>query len=429
MRRFITLLKKELREQLTWQMILPFLLVVLVFLFIGNLTGKETKKALAPQKIAVLDEDRTPVSQTVIDSLTQSNFNVRTYTGITESSLVASAKNEGIATALVIPAGFEAEIAGNRSQPLTVYNIIRNFSFTGSVGNRVASQALDTINEALSNQLIAQKISGIDPLQLKKPVFPKNFVIIGARTAAVSPDQVTGFIMSQTTFLPIVMFLVIVIAAQMIAVSVAAEKENKTLETLLSTPISRTALVFAKMTAAGIVSLMIAVIYMFGFRYYMNGVTGFNAGEAFNPEMAAAIQQLGLMLDLPAYILLGISLFLSILIALAISLILGASAEDVKKAQGLVAPITFLIMIPYFLTMFIDLEGASPLLKYFVYFIPFSHPFLAAPNLFIHNYLSVIYGILYQTVFFMILVAAATRIFATDRILTLKLNFKKSGFK
>jgi len=150
----------------------------------------------------------------------------------------------------------------------------------------------------------------------------------------------------------------------MIAVSIASEKEIKTLETLLSTPISRTSLVSAKMLAAGLVSLLMAAVYMFGFKYYMGGLMG--SSQSPSSLSSSTISQLGLSLNTADYFLLGTSLFLSILVALAMATILGAFAEDVKKVQGLVLPITFLVMIPYILTMFMDVNSSSLLIKIIV---------------------------------------------------------------
>ncbi len=100
-------------------------------------------------------------------------------------------------------------------------------------------------------------------------------------------------------------------------------------------------------------------------------------------------------------------------------------AEDVKKVQGLLAPMIFLIMIPYLFSMFLDLPNASLPIKLLVYVIPFSHTFLAAPNLFLQNYSNIIFGAIYQFAVFMILAVIATKIFSSDKILTLKLNFSK----
>jgi ABC-2 type transport system permease protein len=94
----------------------------------------------------------------------------------------------------------------------------------------------------------------------------------------------------------------------------------------------------------------------------------------------------------------------------------------------MVAPLTMVIMIPYFLIMFLDLNSISPALKYVIYAIPFSHPFLAAPNLMLHQYRNIWLGIGYMALLFLVFVFIAAKIFASDKILTLNLNFKKKKF-
>jgi ABC-2 type transport system permease protein len=211
-------------------------------------------------------------------------------------------------------------------------------------------------------------------------------------------------------------------AAQMIATTIASEKENKTLETLLSLPVKRQHIVATKMLAAGIVAAGASLLYLFGMHNYISGFTG---GTTAVNGVDAAAASLGLTLHPAQYALLGLSLFLAILIALAIALILGAFAEDVRGAQGLVAPMTVLILIPYLLTFFLNLQSLSPVARTAIYAIPFSHPFLAAPSLMLGNYHQVWYGIIYQLLWFLALLWVATRIFTTDRIVTLKLSFGK----
>jgi len=296
-------------------------------------------------------------------------------------------------------------------------------SSTAGASSARVGDTINAINNYLGNELIKQDSGGLDPDVIKYPVISIDNTIIGEKSAVISPSEVTSFIMSQTLFIPIVMFIIIIFSSQMIGVSVASEKENKTLETLLSTPVSRLTLVTTKMLAAAVAALIMASVYMLGFSYYMEGLTGGNLSA--EESSRGAISQLGLSIGTTGYIMLGISLFLSILIALAIAMILGAFAEDVKKVQGLLAPIIFLIMIPYLFSMFIDIPNSSIFIRLIVYIIPFSHTFLAAPNIFLQNYNVIYMGAAYQFVVFMILAVIATRIFSSDKILTLKLNFGK----
>jgi len=82
-----------------------------------------------------------------------------------------------------------------------------------------------------------------------------------------------------------------------------------------------------------------------------------------------------------------------------------------------------IILIPYLLTSFLDISSLPIVYKYLIYAIPFSHTFLAAPNLIMGNYSFVIWGIIYQFIIFIIFVYIAAKIFSTDRIFTLRLNF------
>jgi len=118
-------------------------------------------------------------------------------------------------------------------------------------------------------------------------------------------------------------------------------------------------------------------------------------------------------------------LFFAILVAISIALILGAFAENVRAVQSLLTPLMLMLMLPYFLVLFMDIEAASPALKWLVYAIPFSHPFMAGPNLFLGNYTMVWAGIAYEAVWVAVFLVLAARIFSSDRILTMKLDLGK----
>jgi ABC-2 type transport system permease protein len=218
----------------------------------------------------------------------------------------------------------------------------------------------------------------------------------------------------------------VIFASQMIATAVATEKENKTLETLLSYPVSRTSIVTSKMLAAGLVALLVGAAYMFGISQFTAGITEGIVGEgAADRAMAAseaAMQQLGLTLSVGDYALLGLTLFGGILVALSISIILGAFAENVKSVQALLTPLMVLMFVPYFLTMFLDLSALPDAARLAIMAIPFTYLFIAGPNLFLGNYGVVWFGIAYQLVWFAVFVTIAARVFSSDRILTMKLS-------
>ncbi|MDP2211458.1 MAG: ABC transporter permease [Candidatus Aquicultor sp.] len=424
MRKFFVLVRKEIRELLTPQTIIPLFFTVLLFLFMGQVIGAEGEKMSARQSISVLDLDVTPASEAIPTVLEQANLKVELYHDASVDAVIETTKKARGTVVLVLPEGFEKDLAASKLPQIEAYNILSGFSFARLQAG-VTGVALASINESLSNKVLSSVAPGTDPQILKNPIKVKEHVIVGDKMAVTSLAEVTGFVMAQTTFIPIILFIVIILAATMIATAIATEKENKTLETLLSAPVRRTTLVLAKMFAAGMFALVAAVVYLFSFRYYMESVTGGALTGAGGAAMSQAIRELGLVLNPAGYTLLGVSLFFSILCALVIAVTLGAFAEDVKSVQALITPLMIMILIPYVLAMFLDINTVSPVLRYVVLAIPFSHSFLAAPNLFFGDYRAVLYGIAYEIAFFAVFLYIAGRLFSSDKILTMKLRIKK----
>lgn len=424
MKKFFVLVKKEIRELLTPQTIIPLLVAVLLFTLMGQVVGAEGERISAQQSISVLDLDETPASKAVPDVLEQSNLKVELYRDTGVTAVIETTKKARGTVVLVLPEGFERDLAASRLPQVEVYNILTGFSFARLQAG-VTGVALNSINESLSDSALASIAPGADPKALKNPIKVKEHVIVGDKMAVTTLAEVTGFVMAQTTFIPIILFIVIILAATMIATAIATEKENKTLETLLSVPIRRTTLVLAKMFAAGMFALAAASVYLVSFRYYMESITGGALTGAGSAAMSQAIRELGLVLNPAGYTLLGISLFFSILCALVLAVTLGVFAEDVKSVQALITPLMIMVLVPYLLAMFLDINAVSPALRYIVFAIPFSHSFLAAPNLFFGDYRAVLYGIAYEIAFFAVFVYIAGRLFSSDKILTMKLRLRK----
>jgi len=428
MRRFYVLLKKELRELVTAQMLVPFVIVIVMFFALGQMLGAVNEDAKGGFPVTVFDQDRSAASRLVITALNDSGFMVETESGtdVDAAKLAVSLPRNAGNIVVAIPIGFERGLAAGTPQEIQTWAVVRTFSFMGSRDVSSLKGALAAVNQAVAGQVAKEAAPSVPAEMLQQPVKVTEHVVVGTSQAASSVDDVMGFVGQQTTFIPIVLFIVIIFAAQMIATAIATEKENKTLETLLSYPISRSSLVTAKMVAAGLVALASAAVYMAGMRSYMSGIEKGLGGEGASARAAAAseavMRQLGLTFGATDYMMLGLSLFAGILVALSMAIILGAFAESVKSVQALLTPLMVLLLVPYFLSLFMDIGQLPTVLRWVVMAIPFTYPFLAGPNLFLGNYAAVWFGIAYQTLWFVVLVAIAARIFSSDRILTMKLS-------
>lgn len=428
MKRFANLLKKEIKELVTKQLVISLAFTVILFNFIGQVSKKEVQKAIGVQTISALDLDGSPGSQALLQGLESARFKILDQSGKTKEQALEVARDGESKLLLVIPKGFGDSLAELKPSEIETYSFMRSFSLIGARGQVVVQSVISALNEALSNNFLKEKLPDLDPQALKRPIKSKDFVVVRDRMAEGSANMVAGLISQQSLLIPVVLMMIVIYSSQMVISAVAMEKQNKTLETLLTVPIKRTSIITAKMLAAGLVGLISAGVYMFAFKGFVGGIGEEAARAGAEAGGAALMQQLGLTFSTGGTIVLGVSLFLAILVALALAMILGVLAEDFRSAQTMIMPLMFMVMIPYFISLFADINTVALPIKLFVLAIPFSHPFLVSQNLYLGNWGMIAGGLVYMFVVFVVLTVFAARIFSTDKILTMKLRFgKKKG--
>jgi ABC-2 type transport system permease protein len=417
MKRFGVLLYKELRELLTPQTLVPIVLIVLVFLGLGRVISQQSKIQAQPQPVMVVDQDHTQASAAVSKLLEKDNLKITAADAIPDFTNPVSQK-----AVIVIPAGFQADMAAGKPAQLQTYTIQNGFSVAKLADTALVSTAVAQINATLAAEHIAALAPKKNPVDVLAPVQAQEHLVVAGKVAQIDPTKVASYLGSQFGLVPVVLFIVIVFAGQMVATAMANEKENKTLETLLSVPISRNTIVAAKMVAAGIVASLMASAYVYGLHSIQSTFTG---GQTVDDATKAALSQLGLTLTPTSYALLALSLFLGILAALAIALVLGAFADNIKSAQTLTMPLMILLLIPYMASLLVDVQTLPKTYQLVLAAIPFTYTFQAMPNLYAHNYGQVIFGAVYVFAFFVVFMMIAAKLFASDKILTLRLKFKR----
>lgn len=420
-----------MKELVTWQTILSLLAGVLIFVWLGNVMSDITQEASESfSKIAIADRDNSPLSQQVMQMLEEAQYQIIDLSGEDEQDLLKQAEKHNLNSYLEIPKGFEADINAGTPSRLRMVSRLKSLSIMSNASGSSASVAAEIIGDTLSSLLIAQNAPNADIAFVKNPVLCEETTVVADRSASINAAAISQFSMQQTLFVPIIVFLLITYATQMTVSTIASEKGDKTLETLLSAPVSRLSVLSSKMCAAGILSLLMAGVYMIGFSRYMSGMMGGMSGGETETVISDALQTLGLNLAVTDYLLIGLQLFLTILIALALSVVLGALSKDIKAAQGLVAPIMFLAMIPYFVTLFMDVNELPTIFRVLISLIPFTHTFTASSNLIFENTTIFFGGMLYQFVLLCVVMFLAVKVFSTDKIFTMTLDFsKKSGKK
>jgi len=415
---FGNIVVKEIKELIRDPKILLGMIIVPLVIFplmggIMSFSMESAKEKAEKASVLVLNNDGGNYSKLFIDYL---NFyvNVITITDENATNVVTELSHYNTTELLEIPKGFSENmterVEKNRLNITATVNFYSVFS-GGGMFESVGSSMLDSVVEQF-NRVLAP-----DAVLPAKSVIIKGRIIEG-----VDPSMLSGLMISRSIAMPLTIMILLTFAMQIAATSVAMEKEEKTLETLLTLPIDRFTILMGKLSGSILVAAVGAIAYMIGFNYYMDSFTSMMPANL-NIDLAS----LGLVPSLFGYILLGISLFVTLLSALALAVIMSAFAEDVRGAQSLVGYIYPLLIIPALVLMYVDVNSLPLALKILLYVIPFSHPIIASKAVTMGDYLTAVFGIIYVTAFTLIMMYAASRLFATEKILTAKLKFKSYG--
>ena len=421
MKDFYNLVRKEMKELVTRQFILSLVAMVVIYGMLGKFIGgireeQETK----PITVTIMDLDKTYASRDFINRMNQrEEVEMEVIEEGSREEALQKTQERGEKALLIMPPGFGEKIEQKRAAELEAYSIIKGMSMTAFIGRSIMG-VVNSLSRQMSLDFIQEIAPDRDANDLVYPLRAKEFVVVKGKAAPGSLGIIEGFAMSQSVLIPVILMMAIMYSGMMVIGSMGMEKENKTLETLLTLPVKRSSIVVGKMAGAAIVALIMAAVYMIGFTYYMSALTPETSGAGMT-----AIKELGLMMTPVGYLLLGASLFLAILTALSLAMILGLFVQDSRSAQSMAMPMVLLVIFPFIVMMFKDVGSLPLALKVAIYLIPFSHPTIAARALVFRDYLPVIGGMIYMGLFAATLVYITVRIFNTDKILTARFSFGK----
>jgi ABC-2 type transport system permease protein len=411
------IIKKEFKELFTIGTLIPIIVIAVVFAFVGQSIGNIGETMEEKPVIGIVDRDDGDFSDIAMAVLIEKGEVI--YDGSdAEEGLEEVREGDGVAL-LVIPENFSQSIDANQPGEIEIYWLMKGAGIMDSISSGVVEGLIRAVNQGISTKLIQEDNSSDPVLVLAPTTRVETTFFKGKEIEGLSANQLGNVLSSQSIVIPIVIMMLIIMSGSSVISSMGMEKENKTLETLLTMPVRRSHVVIGKMVGSALVGMIMAAIYMIGFSRYMSSfqISDINLAD------------FGLALGMQDYLLVGVSLFTALLAGLSLCIVLGTFAKDYRSAQTLIFPITALAMISVFITMFKDFDTIPAVLRIFVFAIPFSHPMMAMRALVMDNYSLVIGGIAYTAVFTVIMVAIAVRIFNSDRLLTGSVQKKVAGGK
>jgi len=430
--KFFNLLKKELTELVNAQMIIGIVIMCVLFSVIGQVMQSSVDEISKNQyKINIMDCDNTDFTENILDNMKSMGADInmisQEYSGKEFQDIMREADLESL---VLIPEGFTKDLLENKNlSALTSISVMKSASSMSMISSDT-SGAVSLLKSAVTNQLMIDGgFSQEDISLIQQPFKINEITVVSDKSAGISISTIINNISVQNMIIPVIVFVLVVYTSQMIIGAISTEKIDKTLETLLSAPISRTSVLGAKMLAAAIVALINAGAFMIGYYVFVGGaMTSVMDSEGINSVVSdtlsykSAMNELGLNLGITDYLLVGVQMFFTIMISLSVSIILGAMANDAKSAQSLMIPVMMCAMVPYMISMVSDINTLPTFIRTIIYAIPFTHTFTAMNNLMFGNTKIFLFGITYQALIFVVFMFFAIKIFNSDKIFTSSLN-------
>jgi len=421
---FTTILVKELKELMRDPKILIGMIVLPLIMFpvLGLVMGYAVQSAQTEAQTAtilVTNNDGGNWSQVFVGYL-NSSLRIVLIENSSPQTIVGQgllSKNNSTTLIEVLP-GFSHNLTMHTAGTWNVTGLVNVYGVFSGGGGIFSGMGGTTVNAVVAgfNRAVAP-----DLVQVSQSSVIKGQIEYGIDSSALS-----GLMLSQAIALPITIMIMLTYAMQIAATSVAMEKEEKTLETLLTVPVDRFAILMGKVSSTIIVAGVAAFTVLIGYNYMIGSIS---TGVTNSLGSGVNLVALGLVPTVWGYVLLGVSLFFTLLSALALAVVLSAFSENVRGAQALVGYIYPLIFIPSLALVYLDVNSLPLAAKAVLYAIPYSHPIIASKAVVAGDYGTVLFGIIYVAIFTIVIMYIASRLFATEKILTAKFKLGRNKTK
>ncbi|MEM2136608.1 MAG: ABC transporter permease subunit [Candidatus Methanomethylicia archaeon] len=422
----LIILRKEVKEMLRDPkiligMILAPILILGVMSGIMNMVMSSAKESVSNPKVVVLDYDNTQLSNAIIDSLEYySGGRIIILHDVSIGDAVNIALGNEFSTIMVFPKGFEHNVSIGMRSIVEIYSIMSTLSIAESGASSIPSSIIDFLKSEIVNDRIRALLPNVDPNIFLNPIEKTEYSIIKGRIIKIPPQIIFSIIMSQSIFIPMSIMIVFISAMQFASTSIALEKEYKTLETLLTLPVSRFTILLAKLIGSVILAILGSASFMVAYTYYYTSITSFGM-----PVPNISLGDIGLTITPLGFVLVGLTLFLSIVSSLVLAILIATFAEDVRSAQTLVGYLYFIIIVPMMVSMFTDISTLPMSIRIILYAIPYTYMLISPRAALLENYQFLVIGIIYMLIFSIIILYIASRFFRSEKVLTARISFKR----
>jgi sodium transport system permease protein len=332
--------RKELTEALRdrrtiiTMVVVPLLLFPLLSVGFGSLVSVLLKKAQDERPKVMLrggeDSPAVVAGLRKLDTITTVPF---------QPDWQAQIIDKKIPAAIDIPAGFQKSVAEQKQQTVMIYD------YDGDVKSEIAKSKIEKYFSDYRDSVVKERLAAKD---LAESVL-KPFEV---KTKNVAPPEKSGGALFFGGFIAyIVVFLCFNGGMHPAMDLTAGEKERGTMETILSSPISRMHLVLGKfllvfttaLTTAALSVLSMGISFAIANTLRATPIQAGENGMTFHIGFGAALSVFIMALPLAV-------LFSSVLITIA------TFAKSYKEAQSYITPLIFIVVLPAIAAMIPTIE-------------------------------------------------------------------------
>ncbi|MCS6768886.1 MAG: ABC transporter permease [Candidatus Caldarchaeum sp.] len=414
------LLHKEIRELFNEKTILLGVLLtpLLIFPIMGmafTLASSGGGGELSRPTLLVIDRDGGRYAAILTEALKTAGFRT-TVADHAERDVVELIKEHRPEAALVLRNGFTLNLTRGKTGLVELYVLTASVSMTElqktSTIQKLVSDASAAVGEALAAEM------GIAVSFYKQPITVAGGLVYRDKVVASQEFELLfQQYLSTTLFVPIILLMVVVTSGTVAATSVGLEKEAKTLELLLTLPISRLNILASKLLGSTIIALLGTSSMMAGLYIYFTGLT------------TASGMNLGIHLQPPTFAFLAVVLFVAMVATLCLGILAGVLSGDVRGGQQLASLIQIpLILPPFFVLVLADFSSIPQPYSTILLLNPFTHIIIALQHINEGAYASSIVHISVMVLFTGLVLALASWLFRGERLLTMRIRLgRRSG--
>jgi sodium transport system permease protein len=271
------------------------------------------------------------------------------------------------------------------------------------VESRTAANKMELLLSQYEHKVVSQRLEdqGIDEKLLT--------AVSTKRENLIEDTQMIGFYLGMFIGMFIVMGSMIG-GSSIIIDSTAGEKERKSLELLLSTPISRGSIMLGKYLAGMTFAVISPILTAVGMTIAGSFIVPFfvSDGASASGIDITSLLSINKILTILAVVLLMAAFVTALLMAIAVR------CRTNKQAQTFMAPLNIMIVIP---ALFMNIIPASP--PTWMFMIPFMNVMLFLRGVIMDNLprMAVIYTLVSSVLFLFIALRSASRGFGSEKVL------------